>query len=126
MKIGKVFDNIGIKVICLLLAIVIWLYANKGLQLPRGSEQGGIVTFKAVPVQLTGLPQESWKPEPETISLAVRCSMVEITMDTLHAVVNLTPEDGTERRVVLTKENVELPEGMDFVRAEPDEIELVQ
>ena len=126
MKIGKVFDNIGVKVICLLLAIVIWLYANKGLQIPGRSEQGGIVTFKAVPVQLTGLPQELWKPEPETISLAVRCSTVEITMNTLYAVVKLTPEDGAEQRVILTKENVTLPEGMDFVRADPDEIELAQ
>lgn len=124
MKISKIFDNIGIKLICLLLALVIWLYANKGLQLPRRSEQGKI-TFRDVPVQLTGPSHEQWKPKPESISITVKCSAAEVKLDALQAIVSLTTEDGVKRRVVLTAGNVRLPEGIELVKTEPDEIELI-
>ena len=125
MKISEVFDNIGIKLVCLLLAIVMWLYATKGLQITRQDEPRPI-TFSEVPIQLMGLPQGQWKPNPEAVSLEVECSTIEIAIDSLRAVVNLVPEDGVKRQVVLTEKNVKLPEGMNFVKADPDKIELVQ
>jgi len=125
MKISEVFDNIGIKLICLLLAIVMWLYANEGFQIVKPSDRKKM-TFHEVPVQLTGLPQGQWKPKPGKISLEVKYSTAEITASTLQAVVSLIPEDGAKRQVVLTAENVKLPRGMDFVKAEPDKIKLVK
>ena len=124
MKIGEVFDNIGIKLICLLLAIVVWLYATKGLQITRQDEPGRI-TFREVPIQLIGLPQGQWKPMPEKISLEVEHSTVEIATSSLRAEVNLVPEDGVKKQVVLTEKNVKLPSGMNFVKANPDKIKLV-
>ena len=124
MKISEVFDNIGIKLVCLLLAIVMWLYATKGLQITRKDEPGRI-TFREVPIQLMGLPQGQWKPKPEKISLEVEHSTVEIATTSLRAVVTLVPEDGVKQQVVLTEKNVKLPRGMNFVKADPDKIKLV-
>ena len=121
MKISKFFDNIGIKLICLLLAVVVWLYANKGLQIPKRGGRGQI-TFREVPIQLT--PGGRGKPDPENISLEVECSTTEVNAGNLRVVVATTLEDWKKKRVVLTPENVELPEGMDFVKAEPNEIGL--
>ena len=125
MKISEVFDNIGVKLVCLLLAIVIWLYATKGLQITRQDEPGRI-TFHEVPIQLMGLPQGQWKPKPEWVSVKVEYSTVGIATSSLRVVVDLVPEDGVKRQVVLTEKNVRLPEGMIFVKADPDKIELVQ
>ena len=124
MKISEVFDNIGVKLVCLLLAIVMWLYATKGLQITR-QDKPGTMTFRGVPIQLMGLPQGQWKPEPEEISLEIEHSTVEIAIDRLRAVVILVPEDGVKQQVVLTEKNVKLPKGMNFVKASPDKIELV-
>ena len=62
MKFSDAFENIGIKLVCLLLAIVVWLYASRVPQIPKPGERSSITN------------------------------------------------------------NVELPEGMSFVRAEPQEI----
>lgn len=124
MKIGEVFDNIGIKLVCLLLAIVVWLYANKGVQIPGRGERGS-VTFKGVPVRLEGLPQGQWSLKPEKVSLEVECTTVEVSESILQAVVNLVQADIEKKKVIITAENVELPEGMKFIKAEPHEIEFV-
>ena len=127
MKIREIFDNIGIKLICLLLAVVIWLYANRGPQTDTERGERGKITFSGVPVQLAGMSsQDKWKPRPEKISLEVECTTTEVATGTFHVEVRLTPGDGPEKRVALTATNVKLPKGMIFVKAKPDEIELVR
>ncbi len=124
MKISELFENTGIKLICLLLAIVVWLYANtKPL---TDMEQRGKITFSGVPVLLEGISQDGWKPKPEKISLEVECTTTEVATGTFHVLVRLMSGDGADKRVALTAANVKLPEGMIFVKAEPDEIELIR
>lgn len=127
MKIRGIFDNIEIKLICLLLAVVMWLYANRGideLTATIGNDQG-IITFHGIPIKLVGL-QKQWEANPSAISLKVKCSTAEIETSKFEAIVRLTgkDEDEEEFQVTLNADNVELPEGLTFVRAKPDEITL--
>ncbi len=122
MKISDVFDNIGVKLVCLLLAIVVWLYASNEKQIVG---RRGPVTFNGVPVQLAGLPDGKWGLKPERISLEVECTTVDVSESAFQAVVNITPADVEKKKVTITAGNVELPEGMKFIKAEPHEIELV-
>ncbi|MFC1714675.1 hypothetical protein ACFL6S_13490 [Candidatus Poribacteria bacterium] len=126
MKISDIFDNLGIKLICLLLAITIWLYANRDPKTDTERGEPGKIKFHEVPVQLSGIPQDEWKPKPERISLEVEFTTAEVAANTFHVEVRLMPGDGKEKRVALTAANVELPAGMAFVKAEPDELELVR
>ncbi len=127
MKISDIFDNLGIKLICLLLAIVIWLYANRGPNIDTERVERGKMTFHEVPVQLSGfLPEDEWKSKPERISLEVELTTAEVTANTFHVAVSLMSGDGKEKRVALTAANVKLPAGMIFIKAEPDELELVR
>ena len=130
MKIGSIFDNIEIKLICLLLAIIMWFYANN----PKNREIGesiaaiwrdsrGKVEFGEVPVKLVGL-QSEWEAIPKEISLEVRCESTQVVVRDFKIVVNLAHEDEEKRKVVLTSENVELPKGMVFIKSEPGEIQL--
>ena len=121
MKLSETFDNIGIKLVCFLLAIVVWIYANQGVQITQPGERGKI-TFRDVPVELKNLSQEGRNPKPEKISLEVECRAAVVSTDTFRAVVRLNPTDITKGQVTLTANNVELPEGMSFVKAEPHEI----
>ena len=131
MKIRKIFDNIEIKVICLLLAIVMWLYVNKPIgtgaidramaAISRGDQ--GRITFRKVPIQLVGL-QEEWEASPSEVSLEVKSLAAEIEMSAFQAVVSLTPKDGEEGCVTLTAENVELPDGLVFLKAKPNKIHI--
>jgi len=121
MKLSDAFENTGIKLVCLLLAIVVWLYANQVPQIPNPGERSNI-TFQNIPVQLRNLPEEGRSPKPEKISLEVKCVMAEISMDIFRVVIRLTQTDITEGQVTLTTDNVELPEGMSFVKAEPQKI----
>ena len=125
MKVTDLFDNIGIKLICLLIAFVVWLYANKGLQIGQDGEHSR-VTFREVPVLLSGLPQEQWKPNPDKIALEVEFSTSEVASSAFQVMVNINQADGAKKSVILTTENVSLPEGMNFIKAEPGEIELLQ
>ena len=123
MKFSDAFENIGIKLVCLLLAIVVWLYANSAPRILTPGERGSI-TFQNVPVQLSGLAEEGRSPKPEKISLEVECIAAEITTDTFQAVIKLTKMDITKGQVTLTAGNIELPEGMSFVKVEPREIKF--
>jgi len=125
MKISELFDNIGIKLICLLLAIVMWVYATGDSQTTKQGEQWRM-TLHDIPIQLVGLPQGQWTTKPEKISIEVEFPAAEITMSGFQAVINVVTEDIIKRRVILTARNVKLPEGMGFVKAEPKEIELVE
>ena len=130
MKIRKIFDNIEIKLICLLLAIVMWLYAKpEGMEIidklmaviSRGDQER--ITFPEVPIALVGLP-EQWGADRSTISLEVKSLVAEIETSNFRAVVKVTPKDVEERWVALTADNVTLPEGLGFVRAEPNKIKI--
>ena len=129
MKIRRVFDNIEIKLICLLLATVMWLYAREQpwwlhqVAESIGRSRQGRITFREIPVQLTG-SERQWEPSPKEITLEVRSSSADIEVGTFQAVVELTPEDEEERRVILTANNVVLPERFVFVRAEPNEVQI--
>lgn len=120
MKFSDTFENIGVKLVCLLLAIVVWLYANQAPQIPKQGERSSI-TFQNVPVQLKN-PKKGQSPKPEKISLEVEFMVAKISTDTFRVMIRLTDMDKTKGRVTLTANNVELPEGMSFVKAEPHEI----
>ena len=127
MKIRGIFDNIEIKLICLALAIVMWLYAIKGTEvvneaISRGDQ--GRVIFRGVPVELMS-SRGDWEPNPKEVLLEVKCVRAEVEMDRFQAVVRLTRKNETERQVVLTTENVVLPDGLIFVKAEPNEIQII-
>jgi YbbR domain-containing protein len=137
MKVRRLFDNIEVKLICLLLAVVVWLYANN----PRGTEaidrliktisrgEQGRITFRKVSVKLVGTEKE-WKPIKghETISIRARIEVqsLESEIDTgdLQAEVELTKKDEEKKSVTLTAENVTLPKGLFFVKAEPETIKI--
>lgn len=133
MKVRRLFDNIEVKLICLLLAVVVWVYANN----PRGTEtidkfmktlsrgEQGILTFHKVAIKLVGV-QEEWKPvkKHERISIEVKSLGAEIDTGDFQVEVNLTRNDEKNRSVTLTEKNVDLPEGLTFVKAEPEVIEI--
>ena len=137
MKVRRLFDNIEVKLICLLLAVVVWLYANN----PSGTEtvdkfmkilsrgEQGKVTFRKVPVKLVGA-EEEWEPikDHETISIRARIEVqsMESEIDTgdLQAEVRLTKRNEQSKSVTLTVENVTLPKGLLFVEAEPEVIKI--
>ena len=137
MKVRRLFDNIEVKLICLLLAVVVWLYANN----PSGTEtvdkfmkilsrgEQGKVTFRKVPVKLVGA-EEEWEPikDHETISIRARIEVqsLESEIDTgdLQAEVRLTKRNEQSKSVTLTVENVTLPKGLLFVEAEPEVIKI--
>ena len=140
MKIRGIFDNIEIKVICLLLAIVMWLYVSKGAGLiewvaaPISHDDQGRITFREVPIKLVALEEQKlvslekqWKASPSEISLEVKSMAAEVEMSNFRVGVKLTPEDREgkkECRITLTVENVVIPDGLTFVKAEPNEIRI--
>ena len=134
MKIRRLFDNIEVKLICLLLAVVVWLYANN----PRGTEtidrlmktisrgEQGILTLREVPVRLLGVDEE-WEPRDENhrrISIEVKSLGAEIDTGDFQVGVSLTRNDEENMSVTLTKENVTLPEGLEFVKSDPEIIKI--
>ena len=124
MKIRSIFDNLEIKLICLLLAIVMWLYANKltGSWWPfQGQIQQSEITFREVPVKLVGI-QNEWEAVPKEIE--IKCRVREVEIGSLQAVVNLTRADEESRWATLSAKNVKLPEGMEFVRAKPAKVKI--
>jgi len=132
MKIRRVFDNIEIKLICLLLAAVMWLYANKSTELVSKalsaisrSEQGRIM-FRDVPIELVGLQGGvRWTVNPSKVSLEVMCPVAaEIDAVDFRALVKITQSDKGKFKIPLNADNVVLPRGLVFVSAEPDEIQV--
>ncbi len=133
MKIRRLFDNIEVKLICLLLAVVVWLYANN----PRGTEtidrlvktisrgEQGILTFHKIAVKLVGV-QKEWEPvkKHERISIEVKSLGAEIDTGDFQVKVNLTRNDEGNKSVTLTEDNVILPKGLVFVKADPEIIEI--
>ncbi len=134
MKVRRLFDNIEVKLICLFLAVVVWLYATN----PRGTEtidkfmktlsrrEQGILTFHKVAVKLVGV-QKEWEPveEHQKISIEVESLGAEIDTGDLQVEVNLTENDEKNKSVTLTEDNVVLPKGLEFVKAKPEVIEII-
>jgi hypothetical protein len=132
MKLNRLLNNIEIKLVCLLLAVVLWLYAGN----PKGTEtidrliksvsggEEGIITFRRLPIKLVGL-QKKWKSNPDEVLLEVKCLEAEVDISSLQVLVNLRRKDEESRRVTLTTANVELPKGLIFLKAEPKEIRLI-
>lgn len=134
MKLSRILDNIEIKLICLLLAVVLWLYASN----PKGTEtleklmktvsrsEDGLITFTKLPIRLTGV-EKKWKAEPNRILLEVKCLSANIDLDNFQVVVKLkqSDEDKTDGKISLTEDNVILPKGLIFLRTDPKEVKIV-
>jgi len=130
--IRRLLDNIEIKVICLFLAIVMWLYANDRTAIINRARafvargERGVITFHDVSVELTGSKEASkLSAEPTKVTISVVCATdADINVSDLQARVKLTRKD--KDRVFLSEDNVELPEGLKFIRSEPREIRILQ
>ena len=82
------------------------------------------ITF-LVPINIVGF-QKRWDPNPKKVSIEVEYLASEVDVSDLKAVVKLTRKNEEERQVTLNAENVELPEGLSFVRAKPNKIMLTR
>ncbi|HGE72098.1 TPA: hypothetical protein ENX78_14770 [Candidatus Poribacteria bacterium] len=130
--IRKLLDNIEIKLVCLLLAVIMWLYANNRTDIIgrarafiTRSEQGAI-TLLDVPVELIGTKDSAkYSAEPNRISIEIICSSgTNIDIPNVKAKVKLSNK--ISDKIPLKEDNVELPNGMKFVRSEPTEISIRQ
>jgi YbbR domain-containing protein len=128
--IRRLLDNIEIKIICLFLAVIMWLYANDRTDILNrvrdvisGAEQGRI-TLRDVPIDLIGSKDASkFSTEPNQISISVIfTSNAVIDISSLRAKVKLTQKDN--KQVLLNEDNVILPEGLRFIEADPKEIKI--
>lgn len=134
MKLSRLLNNIEVKLICLLLAVVLWLYASN----PKGTEtiekfmktlsrdEEGLITFRDLPVKVVGI-EKKWKAEPENLLLEVKCLDAEIDIENFQIVVNLKRKDEANpgAKIPIKSDNVVLPKGLVFLRTEPKEIKLV-
>jgi YbbR domain-containing protein len=130
--IRKLLDNIEIKVICLFLAIVMWLYASDRTDIVNRARtfitrgERGVITFHDVPVEFTGSKEvPKLTAEPAKVSISINCSTdADINLSELSAKVKITRKD--KDRIFLSEDNVILPEGLRFIRSEPREIRIKQ
>ncbi|MGB9595905.1 MAG: hypothetical protein ACPL7B_06445 [Candidatus Poribacteria bacterium] len=130
--IRRLLNNIEVKLICLLLAVIMWLYANNRTDiigkarafLSRGEQ--GTITLIDVPVELIGTRDViKYSAEPNKISIEVICSSgTNINIANIKAKVKVS--DKNNDKISLKEQNVELPSGMRFVRSEPAEINIRQ
>jgi len=128
--IRKILDNIEIKIICLFLAIIMWLYANDRTDIisrirafVSGAEYGAVI-LREIPVELTNVrDNESFSIEPKRISVSVICSTnALIDISTIRVKIKLAEKD--QKNILLNENNVILPDGLRFVNAEPREIKI--
>ena len=128
--IRRLLNNIEIKIACLFLAVIMWLYANDRTDiLARTREfvsgvEVGTITLSDVPIELIGSKEISHlSAEPNRISMSVICSKsAVIDLTSIRVKVKLTPKD--KKKVNLDENNVILPEGLRFSRSEPKEIKI--
>ena len=128
--IRRLLNNIEIKIICLFLAVIMWLYANdrtdilsRTREFISGTESGTVV-LRDIPIDVSGTKEANdFSTEPSRISISVICSKnAIIDMTTLRAKVKWQQKDN--KKVVLDEYNVILPEGLKFIRSEPNEIRI--
>ena len=130
--IRRLLDNIEIKLICLFLAIVMWLYASDRTDILNRARaiitrgERGVITFHDVPIELTGSKEAlKFTIEPTKVSISIACATnADVNVSDLRAKVKLTRKD--KDLVFLSEDNVELPEGLRFIRSEPREIHILQ
>ena len=130
--IRRLLDNIEIKVICLFLAVVMWLYASDRTDILNRARviitrgERGVITFHEVPIELIGSKEVSkFTIEPTKVSISIVCATnADVNVSELRAKVKITKKD--KNLVFLSEDNVELPEGLKFVRSEPREIHILQ
>jgi YbbR domain-containing protein len=128
--IRRLLNNIEIKIACLFLAVIMWLYANDRTDiLIRAREvisgvETGTVTLSDVPIELIGSKETgNLSAEPNRISISVICSKnAIIDLASIRAKVKLTSKDS--KKAILDEKNVILPEGLNFLRSEPKEIKI--
>jgi len=128
--IRRLLNNIEIKIICLLLSVVMWLYANdrtdilsRTREFISGTESGAVM-LRDVPIDVTGIKEANdFSTEPSRVSIFVICSKnAIIDMTTLRAKVKWQQKDN--KKVSLDENNIILPEGLKFIRSEPNEIRI--
>lgn len=128
----RLLDNIEIKLICLVLAVIMWLYASnrtdivsKARSFISRSGQGAI-TLLDVPVELIGIKDAvKFTANPSRISMEIVCSSgADIDITNLRAKIRLTGKD--KDKVSLREDNVELPNGLIFIKSEPTELNIHQ
>lgn len=128
--IRRLLNNIEIKIVCLFLAVIMWLYANdrtdiliRARQAISGAEYGTII-LRDVPLDFTGAKDVSkFSSEPNKVSISVTCpTSAVLDVNSIRAKVKLTQKDN--RKVSLNEDNVILPDGLRFIKAEPEEIKI--
>ncbi len=130
--IRKLLDNIEIKLICLLLAVIMWLYANNRTDIIGkarafiSSNEQGVINLVDIPVELIGTKDTTeYIAEPSRISIAIACSSgTTIDIANIKAKVKLSGKDVD--KISLKGQNVELPSGIKFIRSDPAEIIIRQ
>jgi YbbR domain-containing protein len=132
IRMRRLLDNIEIKLICLLLAVIMWLSASnktdivsKARSFISRSGQGAI-NLLDVPVELIGIKDTvKFIADPSRISMEIICnSGANIDITNLKAKVKLTSKD--KDKVSLKESNVELPDGLIFIKSEPTELNIHQ
>lgn len=132
MKLRRFLDNLEIKIICLLLAIVMWFYANNSgrgvLERARSvisKETKGLITFRDVPIDVeTDQLGVSLTPVPNKVTISFTCpSSAEIDPSNFRVKVKSIKN---RNQIVLSDETVLLPQGLEFKSAFPREISLLR
>ncbi len=130
MKIRRLMNNIEIKLICLLLAVIMWFYANSStgiINRARAAISGkerGIITFRDVPIELEIIDSENIEkliPSPRKAAISVSCPLTaEVDTTNFSVKIRITKKDRDRNRITLSEDNVVLPPGLNFERSEPD------
>lgn len=132
MKIRKLMNNIEVKLLCLLLAVIMWFYANSStgiINRARAAISGkerGIITFRDVPIEIEMIDAENdsrLTPTPRKITISVSCPLTaEVDASNFSIKVRITKKDRDKNRIILSEDNVVLPSGLVFERSNPEAI----
>ncbi|MGQ9608307.1 MAG: hypothetical protein ACUVWN_03325 [bacterium] len=132
MKIRKLMNNIEIKLICLLLAIIMWFYANSStgiINRARAAISGkerGIITFRNAPIEIEMINTENIGKlilTPRKVAISVSCPLTaEIDASNFNVKVRIAKKDLDRNRIILSEDNVILPPGLNFERSDPEVI----
>lgn len=125
-------NNIEVKLICLLLAIIMWFYANSStgiINRARAAISGkerGIITFRDVPIEVEMINAEKDSkliPTPRRATISVSCPLTaEVDTSNFSVKIRITKKDRDKSRIILSEDNVILPSGLNFERSDPESI----
>ncbi len=112
MKIRKLMNNIEVKLICLLLAVVMWFYANSStgiINRARAAISGkerGIITFRDVPIEIEMVDAKNDSrliASPRKATISVSCPLTaEIDTSNFNVKIRITKKD-RDNRVILSE-----------------------